>query len=157
MSVKYRDQLIYELASNIIEEFNTLIDITSMLEVITEFNKSLKNKYKLVPTSLYKNESFAKYNAHYSELIELLHIEESKQSQWIFDKDPNLCDKLKKNIKLLTKLIKNDVEEGTGHHSVIKHKGEYYAIYHARTYGEKYRTARVCKLIVKDGLITAER
>lgn len=111
MSVKYRDQLIYELASNIIEEFNMLIDITSMLEVITEFNKSLKNKYKLVPTSLYKNESFAKYNAHYSELIELLHIDESKQSQWIFDNDLVLCDKLKKNIKLLTKLIKDNVEE----------------------------------------------
>lgn len=111
MSVKYRDQLIYELASNIIEEFNTLIDIVSMLEVITEFNKSLKNKYKLVPTSLYKNESFAKYNAHYSELIELLHIEETTQTQWIFDNDLDLCDKLKKNIKLLTKLIKNDIED----------------------------------------------
>lgn len=111
MSVKYRDQLIYELASNIIEEFNTLIDIVSMLEVITEFNKSLKNKYKLVPTSLYKNESFAKYNVHYSELIELLHVDESKQTQWIFDNDLNLCDKLKKNIKLLTKLIKNEIEE----------------------------------------------
>lgn len=111
MSVKYRDQLIYELASNIIEEFNTLIDITSMLEVITEFNKSLKNKYKLVPTSLYKNESFAKYNVHYSELIELLHIDEAKQSQWIFDNDLDLCDKLKKNIKLLTKLIKGEIED----------------------------------------------
>jgi len=61
------------------------------------------------------------------------------------------------NDKFAPVIIKNDVEEGTGHHSVIKHKGEYYAIYHARTYGEKYRTARVCKLIVKDGLITAER
>lgn len=111
MSVKYRDQLIYELASNTINEFNTLIDITSMLEVITEFNKSLKNKYKLVPMSLYKNESFAKYNVHYSELIELLHIDESKQTQWIFDNDLDLCDKLKKNIKLLTKLIKDNVEE----------------------------------------------
>ena len=111
MSVKYRDQLIYELASNIIEEFNMLIDIASMLEVITEFNKSLKNKYKLVPTSLYKNESFAKYNIHYSDLIELLHTEESKQTQWIFDNDLDLCDKLKKNIKLLTKLIKDNVEE----------------------------------------------
>ena len=111
MNVKYRDQLIYELASNIIEEFNTLIDVASMLEVITEFNKSLKNKYKLIPTSLYKNESFAKYNAHYSDLIELLHTDESKQTEWIFDKDLNICSKLKNNIKLLTKLIKNDIEE----------------------------------------------
>lgn len=111
MNVKYRDQLIYELASNITEEFNTLIDIVSMLEVITDFNKSLKNKYKLIPTSLYKNESFAKYNAHYTELIELLHTDESKQTEWIFDKDLDICNKLKNNIKLLTKLIKNDIEE----------------------------------------------
>ena len=61
-------------------------------------------------------------------------------------------------------LIKNDFEEGTGHHSVIKYKGEYYAIYHGRdpisgkreNFAEA-RTARVCKLHVKDGIITAER
>lgn len=82
-----------------------------MLQVITEFNKSLKNKYKLIPTTLYKNESYAKYNDHFEELIKLLQTEESKQSQWIFDSDLDLCDKLKKNIKLLTKLIKNDVED----------------------------------------------
>ena len=61
-------------------------------------------------------------------------------------------------------LIKNDFEEGTGHHSVIKYKGQYYAIYHGRDpISEKReefaeaRTARVCKLHVKDGVITAER
>ena len=61
-------------------------------------------------------------------------------------------------------LIKNDVEEGTGHHSVIRYKGEYYAIYHGRDiktdensgYVEE-RTARVCRLQVKDGIIRAER
>lgn len=61
-------------------------------------------------------------------------------------------------------LIKNDVEEGTGHHSVIRHKGQYYAIYHGRDnlgrvadeYKEK-RTARICRLQVSDGKITAER
>lgn len=61
-------------------------------------------------------------------------------------------------------LIKNDVEEGTGHHSVIKYKGQYYAVYHGRDvktaenngYIEE-RTARICKLHVKDGKITAER
>ncbi len=57
-------------------------------------------------------------------------------------------------------LIKNDWEEGTGHHSVIKYKGEYYAIYHARDYGLEHlreaRTARICKLHVKDGIVTAE-
>jgi GH43 family beta-xylosidase len=60
-------------------------------------------------------------------------------------------------------LIKNDFEEGTGHHSVIKLNGEYYAIYHARDYvsqtADEYveaRTARICKLNVKDGKITAK-
>lgn len=33
-------------------------------------------------------------------------------------------------------LIKNDFEEGTGHHSIIKYKGEYYAIYHGHDYKE---------------------
>ncbi len=61
-------------------------------------------------------------------------------------------------------IIKNDFEEGTGHHSVIKYKGEYYAIYHARDYDNENkkeyvekRTARICRLIVKDGIITAQR
>lgn len=61
-------------------------------------------------------------------------------------------------------LIKNDFEEGTGHHSVIKYKGQYYAVYHGRDpisgmrgEFEEARTARVCKLHVCDGRITAER
>lgn len=60
-------------------------------------------------------------------------------------------------------IIKNEFEEGTGHHSVLKYKGEYYAFYHGRDYGDldggyvEIRTARVCKLHVKDGIITAER
>ncbi|MBO4979377.1 MAG: family 43 glycosylhydrolase [Clostridia bacterium] len=57
-------------------------------------------------------------------------------------------------------MIKNAWEEGTGHHSVIKYRGEYYAVYHARDYGLQHlreaRTARVCKLHVADGIITAE-
>ena len=61
-------------------------------------------------------------------------------------------------------IIKNDFEEGTGHHSVIRYKGQYYAIYHGRDIvgkaSDEYveaRTARVCKLTVRDGIITAER
>ena len=60
-------------------------------------------------------------------------------------------------------IIKNDFEEGTGHHSVIKYKGTYYAIYHGRDYLEnegeysERRTARVSKLEVKDGVISAIR
>lgn len=59
-------------------------------------------------------------------------------------------------------MIKNEFEEGSGHNSVLKYKGEYYAVYHARDFDEEdpakeRRTARICKLHVKDGVITAER
>ncbi len=57
-------------------------------------------------------------------------------------------------------MIKNEFEEGVGHHSVIKYKGEYYAVYHGRDLagccGER-RTARVCRLHFCNGVITAER
>ncbi len=68
------------------------------------------------------------------------------------------------NGKFSPVMIKNDFEEGTGHNSVIKYKGEYYAIYHGRDYhsnnSSKYveaRTARICRLNVDNGLITATR
>ena len=60
-------------------------------------------------------------------------------------------------------IIKNEFEEGTGHHSVIKVDGTYYAIYHGRDYAVaedtfvERRTARICKLSVGDGVITANR
>ena len=61
-------------------------------------------------------------------------------------------------------MIKNDFEEGSGHHSVIKYKEQYYAVYHGRDYASdaredfaEARTARVCRLHVQDGIITAER
>lgn len=60
-------------------------------------------------------------------------------------------------------IIKNEFEEGTGHHSVINYGGEYYAVYHGRDYSNtdsKYterRTARICKLKIFDGKITAEQ
>ena len=60
-------------------------------------------------------------------------------------------------------MIKNEVEEGLGHHSVICYEGQYYAIYHARDYDPDpalttdQRTARACKLHFKDGVIIAER
>ena len=54
-------------------------------------------------------------------------------------------------------------EEGTGHNSVIKENGEWYAVYHGRDAipdtrfdGDK-RTARICKLDIKEGLIKAIR
>ena len=58
----------------------------------------------------------------------------------------------------------NDFEEGTGHHSMIKEDGQWYAIYHARDYDDGLgasafdaRNARICKLNVNDGIITAEQ
>lgn len=61
-------------------------------------------------------------------------------------------------------LMKNKTEEGTGHHSVIKVDGQYYAVYHGRDLKDyvnqgyvEERTARICKLSVKDGRIVAER
>lgn len=61
-------------------------------------------------------------------------------------------------------LAANEFEEGTGHHSMIKEDGQWYAIYHARDYEDGLdasafdaRNARICKLNVNDGVITAER
>lgn len=61
-------------------------------------------------------------------------------------------------------LSANAFEEGTGHHSMIREKGQWYAVYHARDYqgtadlnAFDARNARICKLYVKDGIITAER
>lgn len=58
-------------------------------------------------------------------------------------------------------IIKNEIEEGTGHHSVIKYQGEYFAVYHARDIKPETdfndRTARICKLDIKEGLIKAIR
>lgn len=61
-------------------------------------------------------------------------------------------------------LAANDFEEGTGHHSMIKENNQWYAVYHGRDYNDGLnasafdsRNARICKLHVKDGIITAER
>ncbi len=59
-------------------------------------------------------------------------------------------------------LSANEFEEGTGHHSMIFEDGQWYAVYHARDYGAKdnvfdARNARICRLHVCDGIITAER
>lgn len=61
-------------------------------------------------------------------------------------------------------LSANKFEEGTGHHSMIKEDGQWYAVYHARDYEDGLnanafdaRNARICKLNVKDGIIISER
>lgn len=56
----------------------------------------------------------------------------------------------------------NEFEEGTGHNSMIKENGEWYAVYHARDIAENQdtfdsRTARICKIKVENGVLTAER
>lgn len=70
-------------------------------------------------------------------------------------------EKYSKNGAFSPLMTKNEVEEGVGHHSVICHEGQYYAIYHARDYDSTLagdqRTARVCKLCFHGGVITAER
>lgn len=60
-------------------------------------------------------------------------------------------------------ISKNSFEAGTGHNSVIKVGGEYYCVYHGRDLvpderlvGDD-RTARICKLEVKEGKLTAIR
>lgn len=55
-------------------------------------------------------------------------------------------------------MIANEYEEGVGHHSVIRIDGEFYAVYHGRDLvNPQGRTARICRLHVKNGVITAER
>ena len=60
-------------------------------------------------------------------------------------------------------IAKNDFEEGTGHNSVIKEDGVWYAVYHGRDAipdtrfdGDK-RTARICKLILDNEKMVAVR
>ncbi|MBE6720046.1 MAG: hypothetical protein E7571_05245 [Ruminococcaceae bacterium] len=61
-------------------------------------------------------------------------------------------------------LAANEFEEGTGHHSMIKKDGQWYAVYHARDYDDGLganafdaRNARICKINVNNGILTAER
>ncbi len=58
----------------------------------------------------------------------------------------------------------NAFEEGTGHHCMICEDGQWYAVYHARDYENRdgasafdARNARICRLEVRDGIITAHR
>ena len=67
--------------------------------------------------------------------------------------------------KFAPTIIGNSFEEGTGHHSVLKLNGKYYAIYHGRDVGVydknaeyvEERTARICALQVSDGKIIAHQ
>jgi beta-xylosidase len=54
---------------------------------------------------------------------------------------------------------KNDVEEGTGHNSVLEDNGKFYIIYHGRDYdvnidAEDIRTARICEIDVNNEKLT---
>ena len=59
-------------------------------------------------------------------------------------------------------VARNEVEEGTGHNSIIKEGGKYYIVYHARDYSADKslpdcRTARICPLTVNGKVLRAER
>ncbi len=65
------------------------------------------------------------------------------------------------NGRFVPLLYKNEVEEGTGHNSLIKVDGQYYVFYHGRDLdapknGDR-RNARIAKLIVDNGKLTIER
>lgn len=59
-------------------------------------------------------------------------------------------------------MIRNDAEEGTGHHSVIEIDGQLFAVYHGRDthpaekQGES-RTARFCRLYAEEGILRVDR
>lgn len=59
-------------------------------------------------------------------------------------------------------ICRNEVEEGTGHNSVIEEDGKLYIVYHARDYSADLslpdcRTARICPLIANGKILKAER
>ena len=55
----------------------------------------------------------------------------------------------------------NEIESGTGHNSMIKLDDQYYCIYHGRDVGDvkpyDNRTARLCRIDVNNGTLTAIR
>ena len=55
----------------------------------------------------------------------------------------------------------HEVETSTGHNSLINIDGQYYVVYHGRDISadmsQQPRTARICKLFAKDGILTVER
>lgn len=61
-------------------------------------------------------------------------------------------------------MIKDTTEEGVGHNSVFFYNGFYYVVYHGRDCGvgqttefEDKRTARICKLLMHDGVMKVEK
>ncbi len=60
-------------------------------------------------------------------------------------------------------MIRSGFEEGVGHHSILEYRGGLFVVYHARDYlpagtaddGRDRRTARICRLEAKDGVLTA--
>ena len=57
---------------------------------------------------------------------------------------------------------KDEIEEGTGHNSILLDEGQYYIIYHARDYGdvelaEDARSARIAKMYIEGKKIRIEK
>lgn len=107
-------------------------------------------QYVMYSAGCYENDSYhIGYAAVQSDCEDLLQVE---------------FEKITDGGKFNPVLIRDNQEEGTGHHSLIKHKGQYYIIYHGRDIGvlrdDQYieaRTARICKLVIDEGKLTAER
>lgn len=58
-------------------------------------------------------------------------------------------------------VCKNDVEEGTGHNSVLLDNGKLYLFYHGRDYGANnaavdVRTMRVCEIVADNAILTVK-
>lgn len=50
-------------------------------------------------------------------------------------------------------VAKNELEEGTGHNSLLEINGHYFVFYHGRDYGEKQRSARILEISVNKDII----
>lgn len=103
-------------------------------------------QYIMYSAACYENDTYhIGYASAKSENTDLTQVEFTKHTD---------------NGKFAPVLFKNDIEEGVGHHSVICISGIFYAVYHGRdvkSQGFNDRTARICKLNVNNGIITAER
>lgn len=83
------------------------------------------------------------------------HGDENDLRKLKFEKQPN------KNV-YAPLVCRNELEEGTGHNSVIEEDGNYYIVYHARDLScdkslPDCRTARICPLSVNGSFLKAER
>lgn len=110
---------------------------------------------------------FRKKNFHY-----LMYSGNCYESEYYYigyaicQSDENDLTKLKfskyPNENVYSPLIcKSEMEEGTGHNSVLEEEGKYYVFYHGRDWGTKttedVRTARCCEIVAEDGELAVSK